>query len=90
MAAISNAEATFSEAIAASTISSSTFTLTKQGSSQAVGAQVAYDEATKKATLDPTSDLDPGTSYTATIKGGTSGVKDLAGNPLVAGQDVVL
>src|SRR5215212_3465035 len=78
----SNTEATFSEAMDPTTISGSTFTLAKQGSSQPVSAQVAYDASAKKATLDPTADLDPGATYTATAKGGASGAKDLAGNPL--------
>ena len=82
VAATSNAEATFSEAMNPATISGSTFTLTRLGDTQSLTAQVTYDGATKKATLDPNADLDPSTTYTATIKGGTSGVKDLAGNPL--------
>jgi hypothetical protein len=36
------------------------------------------------ATLNPTSDLAAGTTYTATIKGGSSGVKDAAGNALAS------
>ena len=82
VAATSNAEATFSEAMNPATISGSTFTLTRLGDTQSLTAQVTYDAATKKATFDPNADLDPSTTYTATIKGGTSGVKDLAGNPL--------
>ena len=35
-------------------------------------------------TLNPTADLAASTLYTATIKGGAAGVKDLAGNPLAA------
>src|SRR5215212_8435220 len=84
VATTANVEATFSEAMDASTISGSTFTLTKQGSTQPVAAQVSYDVATKKATLNPTADLEAGTTYTASIRGGASGVKDLAGNPLGA------
>ncbi|MBA2714463.1 MAG: Ig-like domain-containing protein [Rubrobacteraceae bacterium] len=82
VAATANAEATFSEAMDPATTSSATFTLVKQGTSQAVAAQVSYDAATRKATLDPSADLDPSATYTATVKGGTNGVKDLAGNPL--------
>jgi Bacterial Ig-like domain len=82
VAATSNVEATFSEAMNPATISGSTFTLTKLGDTQTLTAQVSYDAPTKKATLDPNAELDPSTTYTATIKGGTSGVKDLAGNPL--------
>jgi hypothetical protein len=89
VAATANAEVTFSEAMDPSTISdangaSTTFTLTKQNASQPLTAQVSYDAATKKATLDPNADLDPGATYTATVKGGVIGVKDLAGNPLGA------
>ena len=36
------------------------------------------------ATLDPTSALANSTTYTALVKGGASGVTDLAGNPLGA------
>jgi hypothetical protein len=82
-AATSNVEATFSEAMDPATISGSTFTLAKQGSSQSVTATVSYDAAAKKATLDPSTELDPGATYAATVKGGFVGVKDLAGNPLV-------
>ena len=67
----------------ASTISGSTFTLTKQGSTQPVGAQVSYDAASKKAyARPPQTTSSRSTTYTATIKGGAGGVKDLAGNPL--------
>src|SRR5215212_3347982 len=82
VAGAANIEATFSEAMDPATLISSTFTLTKQGVSQPVGATVSYDQANKKATLNPTADLDPGSTYTATVKGGSGGVKDLAGNPL--------
>jgi PKD repeat protein len=85
VAIATNVEATFSEAMDASTINSSTFTLVKQGASQPVAAEVSYDLATMKATLDPGGeilDLDSSATYIATIKGGASGAKDLAGNPL--------
>jgi hypothetical protein len=82
VAGTANVEATFSEAMDPVSISDSTFTLAKQGSSQPVAATVSYDAATKKATLDPSTELDPGATYTATVKGGTVGAKDLAGNPL--------
>ncbi len=77
-----NATATFSEAMDASTINSSTFTLTKQGTTTPITATVTYDGATKKATLTPGTNLDHAATYTATIKGGANGAKDLAGNPL--------
>jgi peptidoglycan/xylan/chitin deacetylase (PgdA/CDA1 family) len=74
-----NVEATFSEAMKASTINGSTFTLAKAGTTTPVAAQVTYDPATITATLNPNADLDPGAKYTATVK---NGVKDLANNPL--------
>jgi hypothetical protein len=66
------------------TIGTTTFTLAKQGASQPLTAQVSYDAATKKATLNPNADLEAGATYTATLKGGAMGAKDLAGNPLGA------
>jgi hypothetical protein len=84
VAATSNAGVTFSEAMNPNTISTNTFTLVKQGATTPVTAQVSYDAATKKATLDPNADLDPSTTYLATLKGGATGAKDLVGNPLGA------
>jgi glucose/arabinose dehydrogenase len=74
--------ATFSEAMNPATLTSSTFTLTKQGAGGAVAASVSYTGAT--ATLDPSANLDPSSTYTALVKGGASGAKDVAGNPLAA------
>jgi glucose/arabinose dehydrogenase len=79
--------ATFSEAVQASTVTTSTFTLVDQATQTPVAAAVTYDAATRTATLDPSADLAPSTAYVATVKGGPSGVKDLAGNALA--QDYV-
>ena len=76
------ATATFSEAIDPATVSTSTVTLAKAGT--AVAATVTYDAASKTATLHPSATLDVATTYTATVKGGASGVKDLAANALAA------
>ncbi|WP_077488477.1 Ig-like domain-containing protein [Sinomonas mesophila] len=73
---------TFSEAMDASTITSSAFTL--QTGTTPVPADVAYSSTTKAATLNPSADLAADTTYTATIKGGTDGVKDAAGNALAS------
>ena len=66
-----NVTATFSEAVTG--VSGTSFTL-KAGSTS-VGANVTYDGAARKATLDPTVNLSAGTQYTAelmaTIKGAT-------------------
>ena len=74
--------ATFSEAMNASTVNTSTFTLVQQGQSTPVTATVSY--AGQVATLDPSADLLAGTTYTATVKGGASGAKDVAGNALAS------
>lgn len=73
----SNVTATFSEAMSASTITSTTFIL-KQGSTSVAGS-VTYSGTT--ATFNPTNDLSGNTVYTATI---TTGVKDVAGNAIVS------
>jgi hypothetical protein len=49
-----------------------------------VSATVNYDAPTRTVTLDPSSDLETNASYTASVKGGATGVKDLAGLPLAA------
>jgi glucose/arabinose dehydrogenase len=74
--------ATFSEPVDPATVTTSTFFLLPQGSSTPVPAAVSY--AGQTATLDPNSNLGQNTAYTATVKGGGSGVKDPAGNPLAA------
>jgi hypothetical protein len=89
----SKVEATFDKAMDATTISGSTFTLTKPDGPDAdtnpdpVSGTVAYDSSTaNKATLTPSANLDYRTTYTATVKGGANGVKDSAGNPLSADE----
>jgi acid phosphatase type 7 len=84
VAPTANAEVTFSEDMDSSTLTASTFTLAKQGSTSPVGAAVSYDSATKKATLNPDADLEASTTYTATVTSGSGGAKDLAGNPLAS------
>jgi subtilisin family serine protease len=74
-----NATATFSEAMQASTINTTTFRLRKSGTTTNVAAALSYDPATKRATLNPNVDLKAGATYVATI---TTGATDLAGNQL--------
>jgi hypothetical protein len=78
-----NVTATFNEAIDAATVNSSTFEL-RDSTSALVSATVSYDSTSRTATLDPTENLIPGATYTATIKGGVTDprIKDLAGNAL--------
>ena len=70
---------TFSEAMAASTIAGN---VTLAQGATPVPATVAYDAPARRATLTLASPLAYDTTYTATVKGGTGGVEDLAGNAL--------
>ena len=72
----------FSEPIDPNTISGSTFGL-RDGANQVVPATLAYSSGARTATLTPTSSLAYSSAYTATVTGGSGGVKDLAGNALV-------
>ncbi|WP_210412371.1 Ig-like domain-containing protein [Pseudarthrobacter sp. NIBRBAC000502772] len=80
VAVTANVTGTFSEAMDASTVTSSTFTL-KAGTTT-VPAAVTYSSTGNVATLNPTADLTANTTYTATIESGPTGVKDVAGNAL--------
>jgi hypothetical protein len=70
--------ATFSEAMKASTINATTFTLTGPGLTPVTGT-VTYVASSDVATFTPTNPLALDTLYTATI---TTGALDLAGDPL--------
>ena len=71
---------TFSEAMNASTINTNTITL-RDSSSDPVAATVSYNAASFTAVLTPRDSLAPLANYTAVVKGNTSGVTDVAGNP---------
>lgn len=73
----------FSEALDSTSISSSTFEL-RNAAGNLVTASVAYDSATSRATLTPNTALSFGATYTARVRGGASGVKDLASNAMVS------
>jgi fibronectin type 3 domain-containing protein len=79
----SSGTAKFSEPMQAATITSSTFQL-RDASGNVVPATVAYNAATKIATLTPQNALQFGMTYTLRVKGGTGGAADLAGNPVAA------
>ncbi len=78
MAADTTVTATFSEAMKASTITASTFTLTPQGGAP-VNATVSYSATTFTATLTPNAPLAAGTTYTAAV---TTGVVGATGSAL--------
>jgi len=72
---------TFSEALSSATVNSSTLLL-RDANNNLVAATVSYNASSKSATLTPNSPLENSTTYTVTVVGGSSGVKDLAGNAL--------
>ena len=74
--------ATFGEAINPASLTTASFVLIPQGSSTPVAASASYDAASMQARLLPSASLQAGASYTAIVKGGSSGVVDQAGNPL--------
>ncbi|MBP1752651.1 MAG: hypothetical protein H6Q57_1487, partial [Geobacteraceae bacterium] len=76
-----NATAAFNESMNPATISTATFEL-RDSAGNLVPATVTYDATSEVATLDPSGTLASSKSYTATIKGGASGVRDAVGNPL--------
>ena len=78
LAANTTVTATFSEAMNASTITASTFTLTPQGGA-AVSATVSYNATTLTATLTPNAPLAASVTYTAAV---TTGVVGATGSAL--------
>lgn len=74
--------ATFGEGMDPLTITNENFTLINTASGAAVPGTVSYSGV--NALFTPASNLATSTGYTATIKGGAGGVKDLAGNAMAA------
>jgi Bacterial Ig-like domain/Secretion system C-terminal sorting domain len=74
--------ASTSEAMDATTINSSTVEV-RDAANTLVAATITYSSSNNTITLTPTSPLAFSTVYTAKVKGGASGVKDVAGNALV-------
>jgi hypothetical protein len=87
VATTTNVTASFSEEMDRTTINTKTFKLFKKGTSTKIGAGITYfpddpattDTVEARATLDPTSSLDPGVTYKAVV---TTGAMDSVGNPL--------
>ena len=74
--------ATFSEAMDALTITNVNFSLKEAVSGVPVMGTISYSGV--NALFVPLANLAPSTRYTVTVKGGTSGVKDLAGNAMAS------
>ncbi|AKG23983.1 hypothetical protein IJ00_24135 [Calothrix sp. 336/3] len=78
-----NVTATFSEAIAPTTVNTNTLEL-RGANNTLVSGTVSYNSANNSATFTPSSSLALSTTYTVTVKGGTVDprIKDPAGNAL--------
>uniref|UniRef100_UPI0017B24B5A DUF4082 domain-containing protein n=1 Tax=Methylibium sp. TaxID=2067992 RepID=UPI0017B24B5A len=76
---------TFSEALNASTLTTSTFEL-RNAANALVASTVSYNATNRTATLTPSAALAVSSTFTATVRGGASDprIKDLAGNALAA------
>lgn len=70
----------FSEDMLSSSVNTKTIQLKKVSTNTLLSTTV--NEATGRVTMDPTSNLEYATEYEARVDGGSSGVKDLAGNPI--------
>jgi len=73
----------FNEAMDPSSITTASVSVTGLGGSPVVGT-VNYSAITNSLTFTPSTSLAPNTTFSATIKGGVSGAKDLAGNALAS------
>ncbi|GIH09700.1 hypothetical protein Rhe02_77670 [Rhizocola hellebori] len=72
----------FSEPMTAASITSANLELRTGGN--LVNRTVSYDAAANRATITPAAALTASTGYSVTVKGGATGVGDLAGNKLAA------
>ncbi len=75
-----NITATFSEPVSSTSVNSSTMTLEITSTGALVTAVVTLSANGRTATLNPSVTLRPSTQYTVRV---TSGITDIAGNPLV-------
>ncbi|WP_211235145.1 DUF4082 domain-containing protein, partial [Azohydromonas australica] len=81
----STVKAVFNDALDATTINGNTFEL-RNAANASVAASISYDPTTRTATLTPSTALSASTTYTATLRGGTSDprIKDASGNPMAS------
>ena len=81
VAAGTNVTATFSAAVQG--VSGGTFVL-RTAAGATIAASVTYNATTMTATLDPAASLAPDASYTASLVGGASAIRDAAGTPMAS------
>ena len=77
----SNVTATFSEAITGFTVAG-TVRIDRVSTGVQVASAITFNTTTRVLTINPGASLLANTQYRVTITGGTTGVRDLAGNPL--------
>ena len=77
----SNVTATFSEAITGFTVAGNV-RIQRVSTGAQVASAISFNTTTRVLTINPGASLLANTQYRVTITGGTTGVRDLAGNPL--------
>ncbi|MET3932980.1 peroxidase family protein [Arthrobacter sp. OAP107] len=78
-----NVTARFSEAVTG--LNGTTVRLIRQSNGAVTTAAVSYNATTRTVTLNPSATLLANTQYRFELTGGTSAIRDLAGNPLGSG-----
>lgn len=73
--------ATFSEPVDPATVTGTTVTLSTAAGAT-VASTVSYEGLSRTVTVHPLAALPPATTYRVVIRGGQTGVRDVAGNPL--------
>lgn len=81
-----NVEATFSEAMDQSTLTSRNVKLFNRATKKRVSTALSCNDPCKVLTLDPSKRLSKRTKYKVTILGGESGPRDVAGNPMAKSE----
>jgi|tagenome__1003787_1003787.scaffolds.fasta_scaffold20985821_2 hypothetical protein len=76
-----NVVVTFSEPVQG--VTTSTFTLTGPATTIPIDAALTHNNANTKYTLNPTTDLATGTTYTVTLTGSSTAIRDSSNNPFV-------
>jgi hypothetical protein len=76
-----NLTATFGEAVQG--VNATTFTL-KNAAGASIAGAVSYNVTTRVAPMNPTATLASDTTYTATLTGGATAIRDAANNPMAS------
>ncbi|MEO8256999.1 MAG: DUF4082 domain-containing protein [Acidobacteriota bacterium] len=82
-AATTSVAATFNEAMTASSVTAASFEV-RNSANALVAGSVTYSAADRTVTFQPSSGLGFSATYSARVRGGSSGVKDSSGNAMTA------